>query len=1412
MTSTDPFGDVADTEDDVFASLANGTTESPQHEPHSLQRKSTSQVLGSLNMPAHHDTSGGIAVSTATVISQVLGDASTVREPEEKKKVEQRDDEPEDRDLAELWKAALDDDEFLDDEEPITDPTGLFPDDGEGFLEDFDDQAPKEGLQSLSPSIPAAVLDGDGKMLGFNGLSTTHLGREPSQVLSQNSHAPLSAPYSQPQFGSNAQPAAQFTNQRADASRGQQSPYPTFAGAQQTPQVWNPMQANSSLKPEVSRAQSYADKSKGGYSSPYDLPMDVTRPKKRASMQHMARGFNRQLSRYAPGRVSATPPPPRGALSLIASPPKRTTSAYQPGAGPPATEASFAPPRRSQTQSPGALAGLGFPLAPQEPHLRPASANNPASPPTTTNAYAPGNAIATGALPPAVSRSINYIVPNDGREADPFQRWKGCPIFSWGFGGTVVTTFPKEVQRYSSGQVLPLVKSSPGEVKTLSIKDFTPLEQHLSTFPGPLRSKGKKKEVVSWLEKLIEIRKSHSHIFPEGSSDGKIDEEKTLLCQVLRTLVEGDGVLDGTPEVQQAVRKLLSPGLQDDSGDLTSAYLVGGGHGGITQSATSRVHADAVDPGAVEQLRKALLAGDRESAVWQAVDKRLWAHAMLISSTLSRAVWKQVVQEFVRQEVKNIGENTESLSALYEVFAGNHEESIDELVPPSARAGFQLVSKTAEGGPTKDALQGLDKWRETLGLILSNRSTDDGQAIVALGRLLSGYGRVEAAHTCYMFARSYSYFGGVDDPQTSIALVGVNHLQRPFDYSRDLEAILLSEVYEFGLSLASSIPVNAVVPHLQAYKLHYAMVLADHGLRSNAQQYCEAIYGCIKSTTKPSPYYNGVLLTLLDDFTKRLQQSPKDGSTSWISKPTMGKISGSLVTKFNSFVVGDDSDAASAGSGKEGSVDVGPFAKVAGGTPTISRSPSNTDLYGSYGSGESYPSVGGRGPSPGDPARTSRYAPASVQAPRNGQDQPRSSLDANRSATDFQRGSLDSPRPAGHPSPLALSDGYVSSYAQGSDVPSSGQLPREGFAQSQQERYAPSQAASASIISPYRQGGSPYGPASHQPTPPPEAAAGYGVHESPAASDPRPQQARAQYEQQPSPYEPPGQEPAAVGYEPPSYAAPSYEPPSYEPYDADQQNGDLSPMDAKPKKKTFMDDDDDDFPKAPAKPPNQDKAAKDREAEENFRKAAEDDATKDKQSGDKKGWFGGWFGKKDPNAAPGPIRAKLGEESSFHYDPVLKKWINKKGGDTQSTASSGTPPPPRGGPPSRAVSGGPPTSLALSSTSVSRPPMSASTPNMHAPTSSPGLSSPLPQPSRSPSGAGTPPIPEYREPSTIAASLAPPGSGNASGPPSRPPSRPSTSMSTASSIDDLLGQPAARKGGTIKKGKKGRGYVDVMAK
>ncbi len=182
----------------------------------------------------------------------------------------------------------------------------------------------------------------------------------------------------------------------------------------------------------------------------------------------------------------------------------------------------------------------------------------------------------------------------------------------------------------------------------------------------------------------------------------------------------------------------------------------------------------------------------------------------------------------------------------------------------------------------------------------------------------------------------------------------------------------------------------------------------------------------------------------------------------------------------------------------------------------------------------------------------------------------------------------------------------------------------------------------------------------------------------------------------------------------------------------------------------------------------------------------------------KKGWgLGGWFGGKkeatsDTSQPNKPIKAKLGEESSFVYDPELKRWVNKKAGkDGIPETPSATPPPPRAGPP-RAVSGSPvmePTS-ALRAISGSTPPQRSV--SAFATSTPPGQSN-------GPSGLAVP-LPMSRTASN----------GSVNGPPSAPPSRPGTGMSNASSIDDLLGPPMARKGGA-KKAKKGRGYIDVMS-
>ena len=874
----------------------------------------------------------------------------------------------------------------------------------------------------------------------------------------------------------------------------------------------------------------------------------------------------------------------------------------------------------------------------------------------------------------------NFMVPSDGSEHDPLERWKGCPVWNFGFGGHVVTSFPSRIPRYASGQLVPMIKCRPGEVHVRSGK-IIPLDGHIADFPGPLKSKGKKKEVLLWLERGIErLEHQQFHIIPNQIQIDplKRHEERILLWKILHILIEYDATLEANPNAAKAIKDILSPELASNSANEQASYESQTHSRAISRSSVSQFAPETTNLGDFESLRKLLIEGEREKAVWYAVDKHLWGHALLLASTLPRELWKQVTQEFIRSEVKPMGDKAESLAALYDVLTGSWEESVDKLVPPSARAGLQMVSKTAGSGPTKNALDGLDRWRETLSLILSNRSADDSNALVALGRLLANYGRIEAAHICYIFSRTPGLFGGPDDPQASIALLGADHVKQPLDYGRDLDSILLTEVYEYAFAVLAPSSVPMIAPHLQAHKLNHAMVLAEYGYRDEAQQYCDAIMNILKATTKPSPYYHAQLFSSLDDLTSRLRQAPKDGSSSWITRPSMDKVSGSVWNRLNQFITGDDSDTASTGSGKGIESEAGPFARVAGDTPSISRSQS-PDLYGSYANGGNYTVNTSTIP---QPSTNSRYAPSGQYTPLPSLDQPSQQIPESQrlghleslKRAELQRQSSYSSLPT--LSPDLYKKQQPDNYQQ-AVRPSSVTFPPD------HERYAPTASSQASYLpesssrgpyashqqDPYLQHNyqpndlvlgtnqkplsalyspqssmsnqlSPDGPRSnsHQPAPSPlfdrQHSASYeprsasyeprSYQPSPVSDKPLPptpyppstsyepqssyEPPASSYESQPhnpmsTPLEPrsePVELPLSYGYEPPSS---SYDPPSYDP---ETQIGNTSPVQEKRKGTLYQDDNEDDGLVAKAAALQKaEKAKKDRETDEAFRKAAE---------------------------------------------------------------------------------------------------------------------------------------------------------------------------------------------------------------
>ncbi|KAK7728031.1 vesicle coat component [Diaporthe eres] len=1567
----DPFS-LDGEDDDFFDQVAAGgnNAEAETFSPGQLERKSTMQVLNGLDTTGSKGL-GGLVEDTLEEEDEDERQVEPVAQEEPTKPTEdsiaaeapgtagQGAQEPRGEDIAAKWSEAFasdDDDGFLLEDEPVADgseqkavdPSAFFLDDDEGFLEDVEDtttpQPPQPSSNISQPAQTPASTTGN----RYLPTSTT----QPGAARSPNPYIPSASP---------AVPQPQILNSVPLTPPVAANPY-----AVQPPPLQHsttaPLGAHPTRPPAVNKAQSFADKAKGGYHSPYDLPMEVVKPKKRASLQQMPRASPAPVSGPpAPPRSSSmhsqgppvphiSPAPAHGSMApgpdqtqnstptispqspvhpgqapsdtkrpqqlkpkasffedlpsshkprlnrMTSLPPTREVEEEDPSAQPtvgapprmaaaqsavaqdfqqgqfapespqrppvshvtynpdvmsapkrkisygPAPVTGIVPPPRSSTGSPGAMSGLRSPIKASEMVPRPSSAYSP-SPASIANIMSPngvtsGPTPAVSGRPRGMSQKLNLIPPTDGREHDPLQRWRGCPLISWGSGGMIVTSFPVDVPRYGMNQPAPMIVRSPGEVVIKTIKDIQPLEERLAKFPGPLKGKSKKKETIAWLtagiqelEQALPNPGLQSHL----SHEDKRATERVLLWKILRTFIENDGVLEGNPAVEKGVRDVLSNTTTGQSELASPIYTTAANLGSLAgEPPATQMQSDSVDPATVQQLKESLMAGEREKAVWDAADKRLWGHALLIANTVSAELYHKVSQEFIKKEVNFPGRNNESLAALYAVLSGNHAECVDELVPTHARAGVQLIASTSRS--TGGGVDGLEKWRETLTLVLSNRSAGDVQALNSLGNLLSEYGRAEAAHICFLFSRTATVFGGLDDPQAQFVLVGADHRKQAQQFFKETEALLLSEVYEYGLSLSGASHFATGVPHLAVYKLQHAITLAEYGFRDKAMQYCDIISKDMSAQTRRSPYHHVLLETTVEDLRQRIAQSPhKEASGSWISKPSMNKVSDSMWSRFNKFVAGDENETPGQGSPKLGD-DSGPFGRIAGGTPTISRPASASNATGMEMFGSPNGFAAGVAPlapamSPQLTRASSRYAPSAAQpAVAASPYEPaasytpmgRSSME--RTSSEYSRGPYEPRRPSSD-----VQAGHTSAYTPNSVHTPAQNLPDPGLGISSQSPYQPARPAfnmSASAPAPagtsvpttpafspyasFSQDSSPYAPAAPATSNASHYAPVAPAAEHPVANNDTSSEPSMGYQPPSYGYEPPStssveQGPAETehqgssgGYEPPSYQPHGFEPPSYLPNpEPDNDNADGAD-ESKPKKKSFMDDDDDDFPSMRSMTPGEkSKAEKDKENEEMFRKVAEEEAKRaeaEKAAKSKKGWgLTSWFGggggsKKDSleNSPNKPIRAKLGEKSSFVYDPDQKRWVNKASGAEESAPKSATPPPPRATP-RPAGAGTPPPPGPSSSAPPLRPtpPVSAaSSPNLSAPSAVP--------PSMMRSVSNT--------------------SSVAGGPPSAPPSRPATSMSNASSIDDLLGAAMPRKGASAKGKKKGGRYVDVMAK
>ncbi|KAF7294895.1 Protein transport protein sec16 [Mycena indigotica] len=873
---------------------------------------------------------------------------------------------------------------------------------------------------------------------------------------------------------------------------------------------------------------------------------------------------------------------------------------------------------------------------------------------------------------------------------DPLGRTSSrAPVFSFGFGGKFLTCFHGASINTGFDVALASKNSTGIQVRLLNkIIPQSALETTAVVFPGPLfsdpgtptmglvrtttasgQTKAKKAKLVKYLtDRASEISQAIGYLHT-GSMEAYSAEGKLVLVNLLKVLVENDGKLSGTPQIDLAVRAALVPRLDiaagensdvsDPSSFTSIADLQRPLDNGMFPTTTSNggeapIMAPVLRPEALEKIQEFLVRGERRKAYHFALDEKLWAHAMIIASSVDRDAWKEAVNEFLRAELgpNSLGDSAqlkngrEGLRVAYSLYSGQGAAAVQEMVPQNllSRAAGRLQLPTA--APHKTPLtpnfaapatanniptESLASWAETAAMLLSSPMTSDtSAALTALGDQLLAHQWVEAAHACYLLSPQTSPLGGLGNATARVVLLGSKSPQIWTSFYKDSDPTILTEILEFGLSLntpAKGQDAFYGFPHLQAYRFIRAIGLAELGEMQLASRYCEAIS---VSFSRGSPYYTPILVDQLKALSDRivgLDHGEKSGF--WKSTPSLDTIGRFLEGRFTKLVTGDaDPSTPTDDQMRISDANSGPFSQYSyiSSSATSSTSPSpQPSLY----------NLNAQPPPP--PARTGSAM---------GQSNLRSHapIDRAASAMEHVRRKPSSPAPVPR---IASANASTTTFAQ-----------------------APSYVSAYSNYSP-----NPY---------------------SPNMATPRPTQETTSREEDTEG----GQEVSWWSYSNGNDDSANQTPmaATFMQVDAgvnSNADGFISLMpdssytvesgnSRQRQSLSHEEDEEDDLgfgnSKKPKKEANGEHQAAAASGPTTAPAAAEPQRpdVKPAPAAASGSWFGRWWKRPDAATTPGPVKANLGEEVSFYYDKEQKRWVNKKAGAEE--AKPATPPPP---PPSR---------------------------------------------------------------------------------------------------------------------------------
>lgn len=326
------------------------------------------------------------------------------------------------------------------------------------------------------------------------------------------------------------------------------------------------------------------------------------------------------------------------------------------------------PPRPRRNQSPAEPPqhhGSNYPVHPQ-------AKRNEATPPPPQQPQPQQSRV------PAASTAVNQTIPATESPVDnEALARRQFPAFGWGVGKRSVAIIPPSIAFGSGMGTHTQIKL----VDSHSVIDDTEL---LTKFPTPLMSvkgpiKSKKKELEKWcsdkinkLEATIESRQTYS----------ARSEHKVMLWKLLRVFLKSDSTI--TKAIQdnlQEIREVLHPGARPlETGNGNSGlYNATDMYNRSLHNTPKSQHTNVNDAYVVssfgsnelKDILEEIEVGNREGALSSAMEKHLWAHALIIAGSLGPDHWHRTVMEFVRGEVKAAHTpSANSLAFIYRVFSG----------------------------------------------------------------------------------------------------------------------------------------------------------------------------------------------------------------------------------------------------------------------------------------------------------------------------------------------------------------------------------------------------------------------------------------------------------------------------------------------------------------------------------------------------------------------------------------------------------------------------------------------------------------------------------------------------------------------------------------------------------------------